>query len=163
MAWSNLAANQAVSFTDAQTGGFTLKPGQTNSGSNKCMTKAEAQAMYFLYPDPMNNYTDNRLPPKSTWTAAPTSTEVKTVYYYFNNAASVCNWTIQPAILTSQWVPGINGLINGSIFYSSSSLSSPAYTAPDDSKWYFCLDGGVVKYYQMDSNGYNVKNVGTCA
>jgi hypothetical protein len=163
MAWNDLASNQTVSFTDASTGGFTLKPGQENIDSNKCMTKAEALAKYYLSSNNMSGYSDNQLTPKSSWINAPVSTEVKTSYYFFNNTPTVCNWVIEPEAVSSMWVPGANGLVNGSMFYNSSSLSIPVYTVPNDNRWHFCLDGNVRKYYQISSDGYTAKNVGTCA
>ena len=48
MAWSSLASNQMVSYTDAQGGGFTLQSGQSNVTSNQCMTKSQALAKYVL-------------------------------------------------------------------------------------------------------------------
>jgi len=67
MAWSNLLANQMVSYTDAQSGGFTLLPGQSNVVSNQCMTKAQALSKYNLNASDMNAYESNQLIPKSLW------------------------------------------------------------------------------------------------
>jgi hypothetical protein len=67
MPWIDLLSNQMVSFTDAQTGGFTLKAGQSNENSLRCMTKAEALAKYNLVAASMSAYADNQLVPKITW------------------------------------------------------------------------------------------------
>lgn len=67
MAWSSLASNQMVSYTDAQGGGFTLQPGQSAVTSNQCMTKADALAKYVLDSSYMSSYASNQLVPKSTW------------------------------------------------------------------------------------------------
>jgi hypothetical protein len=48
MAFNDLASNQGVSFTNAQTGGFTLKPGQSSVTSNEMMTKLDATTKYYL-------------------------------------------------------------------------------------------------------------------
>ena len=67
MAWSGLASNQMVSYTDAQGGGFALQPGQSPVTSNQCMTKANAIAKYVLNPTPLAPYASNQLIPKSAW------------------------------------------------------------------------------------------------
>jgi streptogramin lyase len=69
MGWNDLADNQMVSYLDAQGGGFTLKAGQTNPGTNQCMTKAQALAMYNLNAANMASVVDNQLPQKSFWVA----------------------------------------------------------------------------------------------
>ena len=65
MAWNDLLANQMVSFTDAQGGGFTLKSGQSSVTSNQCMTKAQVLAKYNLGSTNLNAYASNQLVPKS--------------------------------------------------------------------------------------------------
>ena len=66
MAWEDLASNQMVSFTDAQTSGFTLKSGQSHVTSNQCMTKSEILTKYNVT---ISGYADNQLVPKSAWDA----------------------------------------------------------------------------------------------
>jgi hypothetical protein len=71
MAWSNVAANQMVSFTDAQTGGFTLKSGQSSVTSNQCMTKNDAFTKYNLTATAnTNSLASNQLMRKDYWVAA---------------------------------------------------------------------------------------------
>ena len=70
MAWSDLLGTQMVSFTDAQTSGFTLRPGQSHVTSNQCMTKSQALAKYYLVASNMVSYSNNQLVPKSTWVGA---------------------------------------------------------------------------------------------
>lgn len=66
MAWSSLASNQMVSYTDAQTSGATLKSGQSQVTSNQCMTRLDIVTKYnviiseFLFPN-------NQLVPKGSW------------------------------------------------------------------------------------------------
>jgi hypothetical protein len=48
MAWSDLANNQAISFTDIQTSGFVLKTGQSHVTSNQCMTRSDIQNKYYV-------------------------------------------------------------------------------------------------------------------
>ena len=70
MSWSGLASNQMVTFTNAQGGGFTLNPGQSNVTSNQCMTKNDALTKYSLDASAMSAYANNELVPKSTWVSA---------------------------------------------------------------------------------------------
>lgn len=46
MAFSDLASNQAVSFTNAQSSGAPLKPGQSHTTSNEIMTKSDLTTKY---------------------------------------------------------------------------------------------------------------------
>jgi hypothetical protein len=67
MAWNDLLANQMVSFTDAQGGGFTLLPGQSNVSSNQCMTKNNILTKYNIASDNFNTYANDQLVPKNVW------------------------------------------------------------------------------------------------
>jgi hypothetical protein len=67
MAWGDLADNQMVSFTDAQTGGFTLQTGQSHTASNQCMTKSQAVEKYHLDNLYLSGFTNSQLVPKSNW------------------------------------------------------------------------------------------------
>lgn len=46
MAFNDLASNQGVSFTNAQTSGAPLKPGQSHTTSNEIMTKNDLTTKY---------------------------------------------------------------------------------------------------------------------
>jgi len=48
MAWSDLASNQAISYTDIQTSGFILKTGESHVTSNQCMTRSDIQNKYYV-------------------------------------------------------------------------------------------------------------------
>jgi hypothetical protein len=72
MAWSGLASNQMVSYTDAQGGGFTLNSGQSAVTSNQMMDKTAALTKYNLNATNMSAYAGNQLVPKSAWVAAVT-------------------------------------------------------------------------------------------
>lgn len=68
MPWSSLANNQMVSYLDAQTSGFVIREGQTNPGTNQCMTKDNAFAMYYLTATASTNaLASNQLIQKSLW------------------------------------------------------------------------------------------------
>ena len=78
MAFNDLQPNQMVTFTDAQSGGFILKSGQSNPGGTKCMTKSEALTIYNLKDALMNTYLTNQLVPKSVWVS--NSIPVSTIF-----------------------------------------------------------------------------------
>jgi hypothetical protein len=64
MSWSGLASNQMVTFTNAQSSPFSLKPGQSSVTSNQCMTKLDITTKYNVT---VSGYADNQLVPKSAW------------------------------------------------------------------------------------------------
>ena len=112
MAWNDLLANQMVSFTDAQGGGFTLKSGQSAVTSNQCMNKTDALAKYNLDTASMNAYSALQLIPKSALSnilngltifgaVAPSlSTINATIWYY---VSSTYDGT-QPYPLNKTWI-----------------------------------------------------------
>jgi uncharacterized protein (TIGR02145 family) len=59
--------NEMVSFTQAASLGFILKPGQSHVTSNRCMTKLEALTKYKLSISAMDAYANNQLIPRSVW------------------------------------------------------------------------------------------------
>jgi hypothetical protein len=63
------ASNQMVTFTQAQSLGFGLNPGQSHVTSTECMTKAQALAKYNLNAGAMSAYASNQLVPRSVWAA----------------------------------------------------------------------------------------------
>lgn len=71
MAWSDLANNQAISFTDIQTSGFILKTGESHVTSNQCMTRDDIVNKYYVN---VNFTANNQLAVKSLC--------VKTTYAY---------------------------------------------------------------------------------
>jgi hypothetical protein len=87
MTWSSLSGSQMVSFTDAQGGGFTLQPGQSNITSNQCMTKSEALTKYVLDSSYMANYSDDQLVDKGNWVAGITGI-YKGVLYDFSGTSN---------------------------------------------------------------------------
>jgi hypothetical protein len=68
MPWNDLASNEMVSFTDAQTSGFTLKSGQSHVTSNQCMTRFDFITKYNVT---ISGYSDNQLVPKSALDGTP--------------------------------------------------------------------------------------------
>jgi uncharacterized membrane protein YjdF len=70
------APNQMVSFTQAQSLGFSLNPGQNHVSSNQCMTKSQALSKYNLDQSAMSSYASNQLVPRSAWVFSVTYTYV---------------------------------------------------------------------------------------
>lgn len=61
------ASNQMVTFTAAQSLGFSLNSGQSHSSGSQCFTKAAALAKYNLDANAMSAYASNQLVPRSVW------------------------------------------------------------------------------------------------
>ncbi|MEZ0182655.1 hypothetical protein AB9T89_10445 [Flavobacterium oncorhynchi] len=61
------ASNQMVSFTQAQSLGFSLNSGQSHVTSNQCMTKSDALTKYNLNAANMSSFSANQLVPKNNW------------------------------------------------------------------------------------------------
>jgi hypothetical protein len=65
MPWNDLASNQMVSYTDAQTSGATLKSGQSQVTSNQCMTSSDITTKYNVTIS--GSFASNQLVPKGSW------------------------------------------------------------------------------------------------
>ncbi|AXQ66546.1 MAG: hypothetical protein [Caudoviricetes sp.] len=61
------ASNQMVTFTEAQSLGFSLKSGQSHVTSSQCMTKNDALVKYNIDASAMSSYANNQLVPRSVW------------------------------------------------------------------------------------------------
>jgi hypothetical protein len=83
MAFADLAYNQGVSFTNAQSGGFILKPSQSSVTSNEQMTKLDATTKYYL--NTSNIYLapkpDNQIVVKQDLQSADPATATLTITY----------------------------------------------------------------------------------
>lgn len=107
------ASNQMVSFTQAQSLGFTLQSGQSHTTSNKCMTKNDALVKYNLDASAMSSYTSNQLVPKSTWVNALT-------YYTYQISSGGCSDPVETINLYSS-SPSISLYM---VFYTNTSLTT---------------------------------------
>lgn len=89
MAFSDLASNQMVSYTNAQSSGFALVGGQSHVTSNECMTKSEILAKYVVEEENMSIYANNQLVPKSAWSmtidTTPPSVPTGLSFIYFTD------------------------------------------------------------------------------
>lgn len=123
--WSILsfgqASNEMVSYTQAQSLGFTLKAGQTHVTSNQCMTKSEALAKYNLSTSAMASYTDNQLVSRSAWITAVVS------YIYFGDMTgySTRNTACANATNHSLYYSASSFVQSGMVLYYDSNLTLP--------------------------------------
>jgi len=67
MAWVDKGLKYMVTFTDLQTSGFDLKPGQFHVTSQEPVTKSEAIEKYVFDSTNMAGHGDNYLVPKRTF------------------------------------------------------------------------------------------------
>lgn len=141
MAFSDLASNQMVTFTDAQSSGFALKAGQSHVTSNQCMTKSEALAKYNLSNSAMASYADNQLVPRSVW--APNTVVQGTLRILYRMSLGDLRWSnilnavvSQPGDPSLDGVTNCNAIISQSGHTSSGALSCLNLNADGYSDWY---------------------------
>lgn len=140
------ASNQMVSYTAAQSLGFSLKSGQSHVTSNQCMDKTAALTKYNVSASAMAAYSSNQLVPREAWTSGVVGTSY--VLYDAGRANAVCGTR------TTQY----------NLYASSTSLSIPmqlyndaAMTVkftPDIAVNTFAyVDGGIEKLLTVSSTG----------
>jgi hypothetical protein len=112
-----------VTYTDAQTGGFTLKSGQSSVNSNQCVTKAEANTKYILNTAFTDSYVANQLIPKTAWRSVPNtpvcSSRILAFQICNENSVKDDNFDIY---LNNQYIGAVNLNQNaqiGSVFIAS--------------------------------------------
>lgn len=125
MAWADLASNQMVSFTDAQSGGFSLNSGQSQTTSNQCMTKSDALTKYNLNASLMSSFANNQLVPKSTWASAA----VVAYHYYVSSysqatSSSSCNKINNGATVVFLYASNNTGFFVGQVLYTDGGLTT---------------------------------------
>jgi hypothetical protein len=153
MAWDDLLNNQMVSFTDAQTSGFPLIPGETNPGGDRNMTKSEILFRYNVnigttYANP---YLDNQLVPKIDWLSKSTSIEL---CYSETSINEACLCVLPTSIL---------GNTNTSLYITSTSPAGGIWTryfTPINTIIRNRLSGTQIPntYYASGATNSNVKN-----
>lgn len=119
MAFADLSPTQAVSFTDAQSGGFALKSGQSHVTSNQCMTKNDALTKYVLNVTNMNSFSDNQLVPKNNWASGVVGNAIS-VYLANPSTDATCSSHAYGLTVYST----STSISNGVVLYSDSSMSS---------------------------------------
>ena len=107
------ASNQMVTFTQAQSLGYTLNSGQSHTLTDKCMTKSEALAKYNLNASAMSSYASNQLVPKSVLMNVSN-------YYTYQISAGGCSDQIETINLYSSSA----SIAVGMVFYTNTSLTN---------------------------------------
>ena len=146
MAWSSLASNQMVSFTDAQGGGFALQSGQSHITSNQCMTKSEALAKYVLNASNMSSYASNQLVPKSVWASGVVGNAFTFGTVDSGSSTGACSGSNTGRTLYS----GSTSLAVGTHLYTNSTLTN-SFVPGDGTQSYYLHSG---------SNSYRVTQSG---
>lgn len=164
MAWSSLASNQMVSYTDAQGGGFTLKPGQSSVTSNQCMTKDNAFTKYYLLSSSSTNaLSSNQLMQKSFWTAATLLPYSYTFYYAsadgdpnwggFNTSSEACAATSFSATVYSSSSSIVVGM---ELFYDQYGTIPLNCTSYDQSGYdYYKINSTLIQFVNEGFFGGN--------
>lgn len=129
MAWVDLFSNQMVTFTNAQSSPFTLKPGQSSSTSNEAMTKLEALTKYALSSSAMSSYANNQLVPKYTWVNGLTSSCITLDLGSFTEGQLFATFSVtfnNAPVITTNFTVSITGLTSG--FSTSKTISTADLT-----------------------------------
>ncbi len=137
------ASNQMVTFTQAQSLGFSLKSGQSHVTSNQCMTKADVLAKYNVT---ISGYADNQLVPRSAWVSAPVVTSLSINLSVFNNKSEVCI----SSLAHNYTKYTINGLILGAKIYSDQACTIEYIQ--NTGLIFSAIENSVKKAYRLDSN-----------
>lgn len=142
------ASNQMVTFTQAQSLGFGLNPGQSSVNSTECLTKAQALAKYNLDANSMSAYASNQLVPRSVWVTGPDLQPPSYQFASLNYTGSTCStltgtwsgWTDNIGI--SHYSVFVVNYTTGAVVHTSANLSAAtsSYTATG-------LQGGTLYYY----------------
>lgn len=158
MAFSDLASNQMVTFTDAQSSGFALNSGQSHVTSNQCMTKSDALTKYNLDASAMSSYANNQLVPKSTWVISEFSATMTvghdSVYYgyYISLFGSITNNDISS-------IAGSGSLIKGLYYHTQTGdiifiITNGSSTIPPDGWTTLSINGTAYNRSSFTNNGY---------
>jgi hypothetical protein len=139
------ASNQMITFTVAQSLGFSLNAGQSHVTSNQCMTKNDALTKYNLDASYMSSYASNQLVPKSVWVSG-------LPYIQYNRtsggllASSECS-------KFGTWPTTVYKQISTGRFFTNSSLTT---VFNGNNYWYLFYDSisGNTSNLNIDNSGY---------
>lgn len=147
MAWADLASNQMVSFTDAQTSGFSLKSGQSHVTSNQCMTSSDITTKYNVVIN--GSYASNQLVPKIDW-GSSSFIQYRSAERLTSGSVCVLGLTYpNTSYATEQYV------VLGTILYNDEALTIPFNGG---GYWFgFAATSGVA--YQINSSGQVIDEV----
>ena len=136
------ASDQMVTFTQAQSLGFSLKSGQTQVTSNQCMTKLDILTKYNVT---ISGYADNQLVPRSAW--------VNGVNYFTYTIASGA--TEGTSATCSSYSPAF------SVYSASSSIQVPMTFYSNTSLTVAYSGGNLNYYYQSGNQLLTIDNAGS--
>ncbi|MEN9655845.1 MAG: hypothetical protein RL311_777 [Bacteroidota bacterium] len=139
------ASNQMITFTVAQSLGFSLNAGQSHVTSNQCMTKNDALTKYNLSASSMSAYASNQLVPRSVWVSG-------LPYIQYNRtsggllASSECS-------KFGDWHTIVYQQISTGRFFTNSSLTT---VFNGNNYWYLFYDSvsGNTSNLNIDNSGY---------
>ena len=161
MAFSDLASNQMVSFTDAASGGFVLKPGKSHITSNQMVNKAAALDLYYLDLVVLSFYDNGELIPKIDWVNPIEYFLVANNWEYENSQPSVCALTID-AGYAPLYTTNENGIVEvGDILYILIENVYQPYMGNDDD-YVSYIQGGVRVWLQVDQDNGEILTKGNC-
>lgn len=164
MAWSDVAANQMVTLTNALTSGFTLKPGQSNPGGTQCMTKNDAFTKYNLATTAnTNTVASNQLMRKDYWVAGTVLPYSYTFYYAsadgdpnwggFNTSSEACAATSFSATVYSSSSSIVVGM---ELFYDQYGTIPLNCTSYDQSGYdYYKINSTLIQFVNEGFFGGN--------
>lgn len=158
MAWSDLSSNQMVSFTDAQSSPFYLKPGQSHVTSNQCMTKDEAYTKYTIDFSSLSSYASNQLIPKSVWVNGLFNSCVNIdINGNFPDGQNFINLQItfvNAPLITTNFIITVTGTTSG--FQTTKTLSTTDLTLLSGTSWLGNTNSAAGSGYTQPEAGYNV-------
>lgn len=145
MSWASLAANQTVSYTDAQGGGFSLNASQSHVTSDQCMTKAEIIAKYNVSSASMDSYGSNQLVPKGSW---QTGTVYQSAVYSESATKNSCAGTgTGSSVSLSAYVGQFTSTV------SQADANSQAVTWVQDNKQSYANTNGYCTWLSIAKSG----------
>lgn len=148
MAWGDLASNQMVSYTDAQTSGFALQSGQSQVTSNQCMTKSDITTKYNVT---ISGYSSNQLVPKSAWVG------VGYAFYWQRYGGSTQSEACSLGQESYEFFANATTLSVGMQVYSNAALTAPI----SYSQVYYHKLYNTDTIYQTDTNGI-ITSISSC-
>lgn len=143
------ASNQMVTFTAAQSLGFSLNAGQSAVTSNQCMTKNDALTKYNLSASAMSAYASNQLVPRSVW--------VSGVPYIIYTRTIGFTTSIEACSHFADWAGNAYMQISTGRFFADAALTKPFN---GNYKWFLFYDSatGNTSNLLIDNSGYIVNS-----
>lgn len=139
------ASNQMVTFTAAQSLGFTLNAGQSSVTSNQCMTKNDALTKYNLSASAMSAYASNQLVPRSVWVSGLN-------YVQYNRTSGTLTGALA-CMLFGDW-PTLVFQQNGTGRFFTNSTLTTVFNGNNNYYLFFDSISGNTFNYRIDNSGY---------